>query len=345
MGGSFNPPTIAHLKLMRAAMAAVSAEAGIFVPSNDAYVRNKLRRQEAECDLLPEQLRFAMLTAMCEGSPDMTVSDCEFCRDDQWRTYETMCALRERNPSAALYFVMGADKLTVLSRWHNRQAFLSQFRILVVSRYGAAPETLIERDPFLAKNRSAFSFMNAPEGLDGISSSAVREALKNKQEDVAVKMLHPAVWELLRKNEKPDFSIRCFDGPYAFLSNFYQAPIVFDGLCYGTSEAAFQAQKTLSPEKREEFTHFTPGKAKRAGKKLKLRVDWEEVKLNLMDEIVRAKFAQNPDIAARLLATGDRELVEGTVWHDIFWGIDLATGKGENHLGRILMKIRSDLKG
>lgn len=343
MGGSFNPPTTAHLTLMCAAMAAVKAETGIFVPSGDAYVRNKLRRQGQESGLLPEQLRLSMLLAMCEGEPGLTADDCEFCRDPQWRTYETMCALQEKYPTAELFFIMGADKLSILPRWHQKQAFLSRFRILAVSRDGASPEPLIERDLFLRKNRSAFTFMEAPDGLDGISSSAVREALKNGG-DAAEKMLHPAVRKLLAENETPDFSIRCFDGAYGFLSNFYEAPVTFGGLTYPTSEAAYQAQKTLAADERERFTLFSPGKAKRAGGKLTPRPDWDEVKLGLMEEIVRAKFAQNPDIAKRLLATGDRELVEGTLWHDTFWGIDLTTGEGENHLGRIMMNVRRELK-
>ena len=64
-----------------------------------------------------------------------------------------------------------------------------------------------------------------------------------------------------------------------------------------------------------------------------------------MEEVVRAKFSQNPELLQRLIDTGDMELVEGNRWHDAYWGVDLATGEGENHLGLILMKIRSELGG
>ena len=63
-----------------------------------------------------------------------------------------------------------------------------------------------------------------------------------------------------------------------------------------------------------------------------------------MEGIVRAKFTQNAGLAEQLIATGDRELVEGNNWHDTFWGADGKTGEGENHLGRILMKIRGELR-
>ena len=74
-----------------------------------------------------------------------------------------------------------------------------------------------------------------------------------------------------------------------------------------------------------------------------MRPDWEQVKLGIMEEIVRAKFTQHPELAGRLLSTGDLQLVEGNAWHDTFWGVDLATGKGQNRLGLILMRIRAEL--
>ena len=80
------------------------------------------------------------------------------------------------------------------------------------------------------------------------------------------------------------------------------------------------------------------------GRRVKLRPDWEQVKVGLMEEIVRAKFTQNEDLKQRLLATGDKRLAEGNTWGDTFWGVDLRSGRGENHLGRILMRVRDELK-
>lgn len=63
-----------------------------------------------------------------------------------------------------------------------------------------------------------------------------------------------------------------------------------------------------------------------------------------MEEVVRAKFTQNEDLKALLLATGDSVLEEGNTWHDIFWGVETRTRKGENHLGRIMMQVREELR-
>ena len=131
-----------------------------------------------------------------------------------------------------------------------------------------------------------------------------------------------------------------FDGDYTFLSNFYYCTLNYEGITYESAEAAYQASKTLDMDIRKSFTFLTPGKTKREGKKIKLRENWENIKLKIMEEIVRTKFNQNLDIKQRLIETNDAILIEGNNWHDYYWGV--CAGKGENHLGKILMKIRNE---
>lgn len=139
-------------------------------------------------------------------------------------------------------------------------------------------------------------------------------------------------------------TIDSFRGKYYFLSNFFPAEVTYSGLTYQNNEAAFQAQKTYSKEERIEFTTLEPRDAKRRGRRVRLRRDWEQVKDRIMEEIVRAKFSQNEELKEQLLATGDAQLVEGNRWNDRYWGVDIRSGVGENHLGKILMKVRSELK-
>ena len=136
--------------------------------------------------------------------------------------------------------------------------------------------------------------------------------------------------------------IDSFRGDYYFLSNFYESPVLYDGITYQNNEAAFQAQKTLDPEKKKEFASLSPNLAKRAGRRVALRPDWEQVKYDIMYEICKAKFTQNPALGQQLLATGDEELVEGNNWGDRIWG--QVNGKGQNHLGKILMRVRKELR-
>lgn len=136
--------------------------------------------------------------------------------------------------------------------------------------------------------------------------------------------------------------IDSFKGKYAFLSNFYMADVEYGGHVFSNSEAAFQAAKTLDVNVRKRFVGLKPNKAKRLGKSVTLRSDWEEVKYNVMLNIVRNKFLQNPDLADKLLETGDELLVEGNTWGDRTWG--RVDGVGKNWLGEILMRVREELR-
>ena len=133
-----------------------------------------------------------------------------------------------------------------------------------------------------------------------------------------------------------------FNGEYVFLSNFYPSPIVVDGIKYPTVEHAFQAAKSLIRQERHAIAQArSSGQAKRMGRKLNIRPDWGEVKVDIMLKLVRLKFAQ-PDLKAQLLATGDAELIEGNTWNDTFWGV--CQGEGQNQLGKILMKVREECR-
>lgn len=135
--------------------------------------------------------------------------------------------------------------------------------------------------------------------------------------------------------------IKDFRGEYAFLSNFSPCAVRLGDLTFQSTEAAYQAAKTLNLEDRKPFTLMGPGQAKKAGQKLSLRADWEDVRLAVMEDLLRQKF-EAESYKQRLLMTGEEELVEGNYWQDRFWGV--CNGVGENHLGKFLMKIRCEIK-
>lgn len=138
-------------------------------------------------------------------------------------------------------------------------------------------------------------------------------------------------------------AIREFRDAYAFLSNFYCSPIKYKGFIYLNAEAAFQAQKETCEKDKEQYTRMNPAQAKLVGRNCNLREDWEEIKEQIMYEIVKAKFTQNPNLARLLLDTGNAYLEEGNWWHDTTWGVCNAVG--ENKLGKILMRVREELDG
>jgi N-glycosidase YbiA len=137
-----------------------------------------------------------------------------------------------------------------------------------------------------------------------------------------------------------------FQGEYRFLSNFWPAEVVYEGITYPTSEHAYQAAKTLDPEQRRKIAALkTPAEAKHTGEALQQRDDWNDVKFKVMEDVVRYKFTHHDELRQKLLATSDAVLEEGNTWNDRIWGISPPrSGDGENHLGKILMKIRRELR-
>lgn len=142
----------------------------------------------------------------------------------------------------------------------------------------------------------------------------------------------------------PADAITTFRDGYAFLSNFYPATVMLNGVRYRTVEHAFQAAKTMDRAQRYDIeTAATPRDAKGMGKRVLLRPDWEEVKLEVMHMLLQQKF-ESPVLKAKLLATWPRELIEGNTWSDCFYGMDSRTWVGQNHLGRMLMAIRAQIR-
>jgi len=142
-------------------------------------------------------------------------------------------------------------------------------------------------------------------------------------------------------------SITSFSGDYAFLSNFYPVTITVENIPFPTVEHAFQAAKTHNLGAKSEIAMAqTPGAAKRMGRKVELRHDWENVRIDVMESLLKKKFLgkseENETLLEMLLDTYPERLIEGNNWGDTFWGKVIVDGlyRGENHLGRLLMKIR-----
>lgn len=127
----------------------------------------------------------------------------------------------------------------------------------------------------------------------------------------------------------------------AFLSNFYAALIEYEGLRYPSVEHAYQAAKTFDHQARLAIAQApSAAEAKRLGKRVVLRVDWDESKVQVMRDLLELKF-RDPDLRARLLATRCERLVHKAPW-DGFWG-DGPDGRGKNMLGVLLMELREFL--
>lgn len=134
--------------------------------------------------------------------------------------------------------------------------------------------------------------------------------------------------------------------PHGYMSNFYKSRHFVYGKWWDNTEASYQAQKTnvdsevLAIQQAEK-----PMQARNLGQKVSLRENWDMIKDRVMYECVLAKFLQHADLRKQLMETGDEELVEDTkTTNDMYWGCG-TDGTGRNELGKILMRIRQELKG
>jgi ribA/ribD-fused uncharacterized protein len=143
------------------------------------------------------------------------------------------------------------------------------------------------------------------------------------------------------------------DPDHGFLCNFHPCLIQTETphgkrIIAGSVESAYQAHKTKDEDEFLRIVTARAGEAKTLGNATKLiRPDWDTVKFGVMEDLLRKKFMRGSTLARQLRETGDDELIEGTTWHDVIWGICLCethNGEGDNHLGKLLMKRRAELR-
>ncbi len=138
--------------------------------------------------------------------------------------------------------------------------------------------------------------------------------------------------------------VREFRGEFRFLSNFWPARVRGPGnRAYASVEHAYQATKSTDRAIWKQIAALpNGGAAKKCSRTMQVRPDWPDIRIGVMDRLLRQKFAAGGELAA-LLSAIDGTIEEGNGWGDTFWGVDLATGEGQNTLGRLLMAIRDEL--
>lgn len=138
-------------------------------------------------------------------------------------------------------------------------------------------------------------------------------------------------------------SIESFSGTNRWLSNFWPCEVYLDELKFRSVEAGYVAAKTTDIDVRKYVQSLdSSGKCKAFGKTMTIRSDWKKVKLSVMENLLRQKFSQGTELAEKLLETYPKELIECNTWNDTFWGV--CNNVGKNHLGKLLMKIRRELR-
>lgn len=139
-----------------------------------------------------------------------------------------------------------------------------------------------------------------------------------------------------------EYNIKGFFGEYRFLSNFHVAPILWMGLGFTSTEAAYHASKCSNIDAAKVFQNYSPVESKKYSKLINVPKNWHDVKFNIMAQLVFQKFLIHPELRQLLLDTGDKYLEETNNWGDVYFGV--CDGIGENKLGIILMATRKMLR-
>ena len=153
LGGSFNPPTLAHEALMETVISAIDADLGLFVPSSDAYVKRKMNKAKHDNQVYSEYERAHMLDIICDQHDKMVVCTCEFGDDGRGYTYRTLCEIQKTYPDAEIYFICGADKLNIIPKWHSAEDLLTKFNFAVTARKEDNPVEQIKNNNKLIKTK------------------------------------------------------------------------------------------------------------------------------------------------------------------------------------------------
>lgn len=377
MGGSFNPPTIAHYKLMQDAMKVVKADLGFFVPVSDAYLKRKMRFNRSAM-VLPPQLRISMLKCMCTDD-SLQVSDVEM-GTVRARTLETLMAIQSEYPSAEIYFIMGDDKMKLLVHLCKKREFLDNFKVILYSRNDTTLTSTLDGLAIPSDYLKTIVLCPQPEGIAGVSSSLIRERvvagepcnnflfpgvldmlkeytereLKYKHNtDKTMKYNVEAIKEVISKDPEVKFVYFWGEKPgkngvtETCLSQWYDVAFEVDGVKYHTAEQYMMAQKALLFKDEEVFGEImaatNPRDYKKLGRKIK-NFDpkaWDEKKYEIVVNGNKAKFGQNPELKEYLLSTGTAILAEASPY-DKIWGIGLypsnaAKGTVEDWRGQNLL--------
>lgn len=340
VGGSFNPPTLAHYKIAETAIESVQAAKVYIVPVSYAYLKRKMVKAGEGNLCLSDIKRLEMLRAMWSDDSRIVIYT-EEMKHTFAITYLTMDRIQELHPEANILFLIGADKLALIERFAQTSNFLDRFGVLVFARNGEDPRAEICRSGRLAEYADSFFIARQPDGIDVISSTAIRKHLFDI--DSVSEMLHPDVVPILKTLSRQDFpeEIISFKGEYAFLDNLYPTDIAFEGLIYHSVESAFQASKLENNTERKRFVSYDLGRIKAIGNMITPYEGWEGKKLTIMETLLKEKFFHHPELRRKLLETGERKLIAGNKKGETFWGTDLTTWEGQNHLGEMIMNMRT----
>lgn len=178
-GGSFNPPTNAHMALAEQIVNEMELDTFLFMPVGDTYPKE---------GLLPAKHRLAMLQAVCEDIPKFEVSTIEIDSPRLLPTIDTLERVQENYPNHDIYFVLGTDNLRDLPNWDEYERMVKDFKLLVLERDNDQALDIVKMDSILCCYQDNIIIMKE-EIRTNCSSTLIRNRLGSGK---GVRFLVPA---------------------------------------------------------------------------------------------------------------------------------------------------------
>lgn len=195
-GGSFNPPTAAHFATMRAAMDAIHAYKGIFIPTAAKNLRRKMKNAGYPEECFSEEDRTAMLNAMAAEDPSMETDDLEYRKPKMQSSYRVCEYVQKKHPQDRIWYLIGSDNIDLFLGSFFVKEFLERFGYIVIRRGDEDVEKKLAEHEIACMHMDRFIVLTL-DAVQEISSTKVRECIRSGDREGMRAMLHPEVYRLM----------------------------------------------------------------------------------------------------------------------------------------------------
>jgi len=196
-GGSFNPPTVAHFATMQAAMEAVNAYKGIFIPTAAKNLRRKMSRAGYPEECFSQEDRTAMLMAMAREDPRFSMEDLEYRKPKMQSSYRVCEYIQKKYPGDRVYYLIGSDNVELFLSSFFVEDFLERFGYVVIRRSGDNVEEKLREHPVARMHMDKFTILTPETVIQNISSTRVRDCIRRTDREGMRPMLHPEVYKIM----------------------------------------------------------------------------------------------------------------------------------------------------
>lgn len=199
IGGSFNPPTIAHLVLANITKTMVNADLVLLIPARLSYMTEWKKYQNS--DILSDDIRIQALTTL--ENDWMKIDRCELDGTVSGTSYDTLVYIKDKYHTQQVYFAIGSDKLEEIPRWYNSEQLLKDNKFVVIKRNNDNIEGILETNPFLKSYKTSFIICTeSDEETQDISSTKVRNEIEKGNYDKVKEMVPNTVYQVLINNSR-----------------------------------------------------------------------------------------------------------------------------------------------